>query len=179
MSNSPLWCAINRVEDASWREFTMRIDTPRPRAAMSEQPRSITDSPSNTSTTAIQDMTWRASSNPATSSGLPTGVLVGIVIVAVFFALGLGILAAYLARRWIRKRGTRENNHYVGMPPATYPGFQLQRGYAQSGRSQYTTKNDTSKHYPVTTHVTVPHEPPALEPAALELPAASYWHLYR
>ncbi|KAI6087744.1 hypothetical protein F4821DRAFT_235810 [Hypoxylon rubiginosum] len=159
----------------------MRIDIPTPRAAIPEQPRSNTNSSSiatNTPAAAMQDAIPSTSSDPATSSGLSTGVLVGIVIVAAFLALGLGILAAYLLRRWIRKRGTRKNNHYVGMPPAQYPGFQLQRGYTQSGRSQ-STKSNTSKRYPVTTHIIVPQELPALEPAAVELPAASYWHLYR
>ncbi|KAI4868012.1 hypothetical protein F4820DRAFT_171975 [Hypoxylon rubiginosum] len=159
----------------------MRVGFPRPRAAMPEQPNSTAEpstTAASTSTTAAQDATSSVSPNPAMSSGLSTGILIGIGVVASLCALGLGMLAVYLLRRWIRQKGTRKNNHYVGMPPAQYPGFQLQRGYTtRSGdRSHSTTKASASKGYAATTHTHVPQELPA-EPAAVELPA--YWHRYR
>ncbi|KAI1775769.1 hypothetical protein F4818DRAFT_414881 [Hypoxylon cercidicola] len=150
----------------------------RPRVAMPE-PSSIAESPStatSTPTAAIQHAISSASSDPAMSSGLTIGMLVGIGIVASLCALGLGVLAMYLLRRF-RKRGTKKNNHYVGMPPAQYPGFQLQRGYTQTGSlSHSTTKSNKPKGSATTVRTPVPQELPA-SPAAVELP--SYWHRYR
>ncbi|XXG95126.1 hypothetical protein Hte_001386 [Hypoxylon texense] len=136
---------------------------------MPEQPNNIAESSSSgtsASTTTVRDAASSASPGSATSPGLSKGMLVGVVVVASLCALGLGVLAVYLLWRWIKRRGTKKNNHYVGMPPAQYPGFQLQRGYTQSGgRSNSTTKNSTSKGHTVTIHARVPQELPA-EPAA-------------
>ncbi|KAI0148335.1 hypothetical protein F4776DRAFT_309499 [Hypoxylon sp. NC0597] len=113
--------------------------------------------------------------------GLPAEAQVGIAVGASACALALGALAL-LAWRRFKQRRAKTSNHYVGMPPAQYPGFQFQRGYTQSGdcsaysRSSLKTKTSVTKSNSSRSHAeiappSIPQELPAAEPAAAELPA--------
>ncbi|KAI1403608.1 hypothetical protein F4819DRAFT_484464 [Hypoxylon fuscum] len=116
----------------------------------------------------------------STSPGLSTSILAIIGVTAVFCALGLGALAVFLLRRKIKQRKVTKNEHFIGMPPAQYPGFQLQRGYTQKNTSSpaCTTKTNAPKSYAAIAHASMPQELPA-EPAAVELPAHWHWHQQR
>lgn len=66
----------------------------------------------------------------------PTGLLAGIATasaaaVLILVAATVFILVPRLRRRAERKR-SRKNNHYIGLPPAQYPGFEYP-GYTYRG----------------------------------------------
>ncbi|KAI1373293.1 hypothetical protein F4677DRAFT_227229 [Hypoxylon crocopeplum] len=110
------------------------------------------------------------------SSGLSTRTGAGIALGAIVCVLGFGALIVFMIRMRTRKKRAPRNNHYIGMPPAQYPGFQYQRGYTRGvGYSPSTTKSHVPKTQAKTPRTPMPPQELPAEPAAVELPA----HLHR
>ncbi|KAI0380365.1 hypothetical protein F5Y04DRAFT_289386 [Hypomontagnella monticulosa] len=104
-------------------------------------------------------------------SGISTAARVGIAVGAALVTVALGVLVFYTIQRSKRQKQDKpkKNNHYIGMPPAQYPGYRPQRQYTiEIDSPPSSTKSKTSRSFSEMSRVRTPQELPAVEPAAAD-----------
>ncbi|KAI0012450.1 hypothetical protein F4779DRAFT_568809 [Xylariaceae sp. FL0662B] len=117
------------------------------------------------SSSSISSPTSTITMEPANATpGLSATAQAGIGVGAGLGGFGVAALITTLVlRRYKKREKSAENNHYKGMPPAQYPGFQREGGHTHgpgySPPPLYATSNRPERsHYGPTVHTPMPQE---------------------